>query len=282
MALQGWYRSGEELLDEMKRTRLPEKMTAIWYLGQAGIVIKVRDMLIAIDPYLENRGDRTLPVPFEPSEAVIFDYVICSHDHGDHLNYYTVSEMAKNSEDVRFIVPAPHAEKVCGLGVSGDRIHPAKENEVLELGEGITVTPVRSMHDEFHKDAEGNYEDMGFVIRVPGAVIYHSGDTVEWDTMVEDLKPFHIDVALLPINGSDWKRKHRDCIGNLDYREAADIAGGIGADLLIPLHFDMFAGNSENPAFLIDYMHRMYPAGKCHVMVPGERFIYFAGDQASC
>ena len=277
MALQGWYKSGEELLDEMKTTKLPEKMTALWFLGQAGIVVKTGNTLIAIDPYLEDRDVRTFPVPFEPSQADLFDFVICSHDHGDHLNYHTVSEIAKNAENTRFIIPAPHVRKVCGLGVSEGRIIPAHENRDICLQEGITVTPVRAMHDEFHVDENGDYEDMGFVIRIPGAVLYHSGDTVEWDTMVEDLAPYGIDVALLPINGSDWKRKHRDCIGNLNYREAADVAGGIGADLLIPLHFDLFANNSENPAFLVDYMHRMYPGRKCHVMVPGERFVYLRG-----
>lgn len=92
--------------------------------------------------------------------------------------------------------------------------------------------------------------------------------------MAEELRPFGIDVACLPINGSDWKRKRADIIGNLNAREAADVANEIGADLLIPMHFDLFPHNGENPAHLADYMFTEHFGHKYHVMAPGERFFY--------
>ena len=36
MEERGWYKSGEALLDEMRKTRVPQDMLALWYLGQAG------------------------------------------------------------------------------------------------------------------------------------------------------------------------------------------------------------------------------------------------------
>ena len=42
---------------------------------------------------------------------------------------------------------------------------------------------------------------MGYIIRFGNWSIYHSGDTLWFDEMVDLLKPFKVDVALLPING---------------------------------------------------------------------------------
>lgn len=61
--------------------------------------------------------------------------------------------------------------------------------------------------------------------------------------MVEILKPFAIDVALLPVNGNDPSRK---VAGNLDCREAAELAKAINAGCVIPCHYDMFTFNTAD------------------------------------
>ncbi|MBI3970889.1 MAG: hypothetical protein HY332_06330 [Chloroflexi bacterium] len=60
-------------------------------------------------------------------------------------------------------------------------------------------------------------------------------------------------MALIPINGRDWFREQRQIIGNTDYREAADLGHAIGADVIVPTHFDMFAGNPGHPGLFVDY-----------------------------
>jgi L-ascorbate metabolism protein UlaG (beta-lactamase superfamily) len=63
--------------------------------------------------------------------------------------------------------------------------------------------------------------------------------------LVPALRPFQVDVALLPINGN---RPERRVAGNLDGREAARLAFTIGARLVIPCHYDMFEFNTAAPA----------------------------------
>jgi L-ascorbate metabolism protein UlaG (beta-lactamase superfamily) len=53
---------------------------------------------------------------------------------------------------------------------------------------------------------EGNSKFMGYVIEFGKWKVYHSGDTVWFDELVEILKPFAPDLALLPINGNDPTR----------------------------------------------------------------------------
>ena len=272
-----WYKSGQELIHEIKETTLPSNMLAIWFMAQAGIVLKTGAAVIGIDLYLENRKYRAVCPPFAPSEAAyLFDYLLCTHNHLDHLDPVTVSGIAKAEDNphTTFIVPTPWIHVTEELGVKSDHIIGAKTLQPISLPGDVTLTPIRSAHEEFETDGNGDYTCLGYLVRTPAGTLYHSGDTIEWETMTDELKPFRPDIVCLPINGSDWKRKKADIIGNLNAREAADISAETGADLLIPLHYDVFAHNGENPAYLADYMWQHYPAKKYHVMAPGERFIY--------
>jgi L-ascorbate metabolism protein UlaG (beta-lactamase superfamily) len=74
--------------------------------------------------------------------------------------------------------------------------------------------------------------------------IYHSGDTLLFPGMVERLRTFRLDLALLPING---RASERRVSGNLSGSEAAGLAHAIGATYVVPCHYDMFEFNTASP-----------------------------------
>ena len=74
--------------------------------------------------------------------------------------------------------------------------------------------------------------------------IYHSGDTVRYGGMAERLRPFAVDMALLPINGALPERR---VAGNLNGREAAELGAAIHAKLVLPCHYEMFEFNTASP-----------------------------------
>lgn len=74
--------------------------------------------------------------------------------------------------------------------------------------------------------------------------MYHSGDTLLYGGMADRLRPFAVDVALLPING---RAPERRVAGNLSGREAAELAKAMGARLVIPCHYEMFTFNTVDP-----------------------------------
>src|ERR1019366_4802035 len=97
--------------------------------------------------------------------------------------------------------------------------------------------------------------------------IYHSGDTVLHPALVESLKPFRIDVALLPING---RNQGRAVAGNLNAQEAAWLGREIGAHTVIPCHYDMFTFNT---APVQDFIQAAREVGQgWQVLRCGERF----------
>jgi L-ascorbate metabolism protein UlaG (beta-lactamase superfamily) len=79
---------------------------------------------------------------------------------------------------------------------------------------------------------------------VGGRTIYHSGDCCLYDGLVERLRKWQIDVALLPINGRD---PARGVAGNFSPMEAADLGLQIRAGLVIPCHYEMFEFNTVSP-----------------------------------
>lgn len=50
---------------------------------------------------------------------------------------------------------------------------------------------------------------MGFVIEYNGVTVYHAGDTVIYEGLIETLSAWTIDVAFVPINGGDFSAQPR-------------------------------------------------------------------------
>ena len=92
-----------------------------------------------------------------------------------------------------------------------------------------------------------------------------AGDTIATDGLLAALEGRSIDVALLPINGRDFFREQRDIVGNLDAREAVEVALRIGAHTLVPYHWDGFAGNTVRPGGAPD--EAAAADGPLHVLV---------------
>jgi L-ascorbate metabolism protein UlaG (beta-lactamase superfamily) len=119
----------------------------------------------------------------------------------------------------------------------------------LDAGQFTTVGPfkihaVPAAHEKLEKDADGRHKFLGYVFEFGDWFVYHSGDTVLYDGMVDWLRRWPIDVALLPING---RLPERRVDGNLWGREAAQLAKDFGARLVIPCHYEMFEFNTATP-----------------------------------
>lgn len=233
---------------------------------------------ILLDPYLSD----TLTVKYADtnkphirmSERVIdpallkdISIVSSSHNHTDHLDGGTLIPIIKNNPSLTFIIPEANREFV------SERIQ--KPNHFptgLNAGERVTQGEftfygIPACHNEIEKDDHGSCRFMGYVIKFGGWAIYHSGDTLWFDGMDQLLKPYKIDVAILPINGND---PSRGVAGNLNSKEAAILAKSINARLVIPCHYGMFTFNTADPSeFVIEAEKINQP---CIVLTPGGHF----------
>jgi len=278
------YKGGTELIQEIHETDVAYGGIAVWSLGQMGIVLKStrQDGFICIDPYLTNSIEqdhpgtefvREYPPPIRPEGLARVRVVLLTHYHNDHCDLSTLRTLASSSPQTMYAAPASHLSLLQNIPIEAERCIAARDEAPFTVG-SFSITPVAAAHTDYQIDEHGNHYYLGYCITLNGVRVYHSGDTSVTQRLVEQVREFKPHIAILPINGGDYERAVRGIVGNMSDREAADFGVAVGADLLIPAHYDMFPSNRDNPAHFVDYLFRMYRAQKFHMMVPGERFIY--------
>lgn len=285
-----WHKSGKALLDEIAASRPGAGEAYVWFAGQHGFVIALGGLVFYIDVILndfcgpDGKSLRAYPPPFDPGERQRVDYVLCTHNHLDHLNLDTLLPLAEANPQARFVVPAPLRRLLCDAGIARERTLAARAGESIALAAGgaqaAELIPVPAVHslragDEAEKDENGDYVCLGFALRGGGVSAYHSGDTWVAPPLLSALKALgHVDIAMLPINGTDWERTAENCVGNMGPLDAAKLAKAARFGLTIPAHYDLVAGNGENPARFVEAMYALCPEMRFHVCALGERFVY--------
>lgn len=248
------YKKDEELIAEMDSLLSDARNFHLWWLGQSGFLLQWNGKRVLIDPYLSDSLTKKYANTDKPhvrmSERVLnpdllknISIVTSSHNHTDHLDAETLSPVLKNNPAIKFIIPEANrdfaAERV---KCKKESLLGLNERQSISLDE-FTFHGIPAKHNEIERDANGNCRFMGYVIVFGKFKIYHSGDTLWFDEIVDLLKPFAVDVAILPINGNDPERK---VAGNLDCEEAARLGKAINARRVIPCHYDMFDFNTAD------------------------------------
>jgi L-ascorbate 6-phosphate lactonase len=250
--------TGRALIDEINALELESGSLAFWWLGQLGYAVKIQNTVYYIDPFLAPSPRRNVPPLLVPEQVTNADWVLGTHDHGDHIDGRAIPGIAAASPQARFVssrVARPH---LLQLGVPEERAIGLDEGLIIQEGD-TTITPVASAHEFLDRDPELGYPYLGYVIEQDGVCVYHSGDTTRYEGLRLKLEHWSLDVVFLPINGRDAERYAHNTIGNMTYQETVDLAGELGPRLTVPGHYEMFSNNSEDPEKFAAYMRVKYP-----------------------
>jgi len=124
----------------------------ITWIGHSSLLIEIDGKRILTDPvwglrasFLKNVGPkRFFPAPLPLNELPALDLIILSHDHYDHLDFPTISQLTHLDTPV-----------VCSLGVGGiiekwginrGRITEVDWTDTLKLGDTHTITATPARH----------------------------------------------------------------------------------------------------------------------------------------
>lgn len=207
----------------------------IFWLGQAGFLFKLADgRLVVVDPYFSDCCNRLVNfkrlMPYLMGATDLeYDIYIASHAHPDHFDVDVIGA----------VTACPKTELICAydckaecerIGIK-DRVIYIKEGDAL-CRNGLTIKAVMCDHGEGTPDA------VGLILENEGKRVYLMGDTCYRKEFLENEELKGCDVLILPINGA---------FGNLNEREAADVAEGLKPVLTVPCHFWNFAEHGGNP-----------------------------------
>jgi L-ascorbate metabolism protein UlaG (beta-lactamase superfamily) len=250
----------------------------LWWLGQSGYLIQWQGHHLLMDPYLSDTLSQKYASTDKPhvrmTERVIapekldfIEVVTSSHNHTDHLDGGTLPPLLQANPALMIIVPAANLHFAADrLKVRPERLTPIyADSDPVKVGP-FTFHAVPSAHESLEPDENGDHKFIGYVIEVGGKTIYHSGDCCIYDGLVERLKQWRIDLAILPINGRD---SARGVAGNFTAEEAAELGKLIGAGLVIPCHYEMFEFNTVSPKRFVAAANAI--SCPCQLLKAGER-----------
>lgn len=256
MTLKPAFQKDHALLADIERASQTPGKLHIWWLGQSGFLLQHNGKHLLFDPYLSDslsekyaRTDkphvRISERVIDPARLDMIDVVTSSHNHTDHLDADTLLPLMAANPTVQFVIPEANRTFVADR-LGADPAWPVGLTDgKTATVKGFPVHGVPAAHNELERDGQGRCKFMGFVVQAGPYTVYHSGDTLWYDGMVDVLRPFGVDVAFLPINGNQPERR---VAGNLDPDQAARLGRDIGAKLVVPHHYDLFAFNTADPA----------------------------------
>jgi L-ascorbate metabolism protein UlaG (beta-lactamase superfamily) len=237
---------------------MTEQAIELTWLGQAGFSIAIGRTRVLVDPFMSEHEARLFPPPSLDALGSDVDWVLITHEHLDHLDLAFLPRLIDRHPGARFVLPAPIADRVDGI-IPGEQLTAVQPGDIVQVAAHATVEVVPAYHGfevgDGYTDgsgSDGQVRFVGYILHTPGLSVYHSGDTIVTESLLAALDGKTIDVALLPINGRDFFREKAGLVGNMSCREAVDLALWAGARTLIPMHWDLFAGNTERPGTVLD------------------------------
>ena len=173
--------STPSILDQIRAHR---QGIAIWWVGNAGWLIKVDNTLIGTDLDLSAQG-KIQPPPITAEDlAGELDIALVTHHHGDHCNIPTIRALASGSRTT-LVLPRTCLKRVTQIDIPKDRISVPEPGQSFDL-KGVRVEPIHAIHGnqeftvltrepEFIDNMRYN---CGYVFSVGGKRFFHPGDSV--------------------------------------------------------------------------------------------------------
>ena len=219
-------------------------LRATW-LGHATVLIEIDGMRILFDPVWARRASpssivgpkRFFDVPLAIEDVPLFDAVVASHDHYDHLDRGVIQALAKAQPKVRFIVPlgvGAHLEK---WGVAPERVTDLDWWESTTVGAlTLTATPARHFSGRGFSDRNHTLW-ASWSVKGPAHRVFHSGDTGPFAGFSEigaQQGPFDLTLIKIGAYGEGWPDIH------VTPEQAVDANVSLRGLAMLPIHWGTF------------------------------------------
>ena len=227
---------------------VPAGSVGIHWFGQSTLGLKDPEgTIVQVDPYYprDRPAERCVHAHPPLDEASLrTDYVLLTHDHGDHTCIESIERIVAAYPDVCFVGPEESIKHIQDSGINNNAVT-VTAGDTASLG---TMTA----HTVFAKPPAGLPDDdiappdvthLGYVIEAGGVRVYISGDPVntfgnheELLAPVRDLKP---DIGFLTNHPQEGEFPFFD--------GSAKIASALGLKAAVPTHYSCFVTRDYEP-----------------------------------
>lgn len=218
----------------------PHQIEVVW-IGHASFLVRTPRFNALIDPVwakwmgpVKRHRDPGIDIEHLPP----IDLVLITHAHFDHLCRMTLKRIANGNQTV--FVPR---------GVAGV-LRKLDLREVVEMSDWesthfrdaeIHFTPAHHWGARYLHDNHKGFG--GFVLKLPGHTVYHSGDSAYFDGFAEIGERHDIHTALLPIGAYDCPSGREV---HMNPEEALRAFFDLKAHRMLPMHHATFPLGNEH------------------------------------
>jgi L-ascorbate metabolism protein UlaG (beta-lactamase superfamily) len=218
----------------------------IRFLGHAAFALEHDGKTVLVDPFLTGN-----PKAAATADEVAADAILLTHGHGDHFGD-TIAIAKRTGATVVAIT------EIAGeIGEEGIEVIDTNLGGTAEL-DFASVRLVPALHTSTTPKGTVTVP-AGLVIEIGGKRVYHLGDTALFSDLALPKRRGHLDVALMCIGGHY----------TMDRFDAVVAAELVGADQIIPCHYDTFPPvETDAEAFRSDVQNAGY--AEVVILQPGE------------
>ncbi len=228
---------------------------ALWWLGQAGFLIRHRSCNIVIDAYLSDvlaakyrdspfSHKRMMAAPLSIAELKDISWILSTHSHSDHMDPQLYTHLWQNNPKCRYLVPEAVRDIAELRGAPATEIQGIDAGQVVDLNGNIQVCAIPSAHEDLKTDQAGRQIFLGYILSLGPYRIYHSGDCVPYKDLAETLRLHDIQLALLPVNGRRAELSKNGIPGNFSLEEASTLLEDCQIPYMVAHHYGMFSFNT--------------------------------------
>ena len=227
-------------------------MASIKYLGHASFEVTLEGLdgkkkRILIDPWITNPLSPYRNVEEYLEKINKVDYIIVTHDHGDHLGEALDIAKKTNAKIIAIYDLAIELEKknvtTIGANIGG-------KLDVPDIF--VVLTPA------LHSSQHGN--PTGVVVGGNDIKVYHAGDTGLFAEMTYIGELYKPDIAMLPIGGHF----------TMGIREAAKAVELLKPKYVVPMHYGTFDVIKADPNEFAKLVRERVPETQVIILKPGE------------
>jgi len=197
-------------------------------LGHSAYLVEAGNVKALIDPFISGNPSCNM----NPEDFTGITHIFVTHGHGDHLG--DTVKIAKDNNSL-VVTVFELGQMLIKDGLNVHTMHIGGRSN-FDFG-SVKLTPALHGAGIFNGDhfvSGGN--PCGFVLTIGDRVLYHAGDTGL--TMDMQLLAYeNIDVAIIPIGGKF----------TMDINDAVRAVDFIKPKIVIPMHYNTFAGIEANP-----------------------------------
>jgi L-ascorbate metabolism protein UlaG (beta-lactamase superfamily) len=228
---------------------VPTPGVGIHWFGQNSFALKdAAGTIVQIDPYFprERPPERYIHAQPPLDEAELrTDYVLLTHDHGDHTCVESLLRIHAAFPQAHFVGPVESVQRMAENGI------PESQMTVLQAGGSAALGTMRVLafwsKPPDGVPAEGiqppRVQHLGYLIDVGGVRVYVTGDLIntfaEHDELLAPIAAQKPDVGLLTMHPTE---------GEFPYFEGSiAMAVKLGLKAAVPAHYACFVKRTYNP-----------------------------------